>query len=83
MKLFYKNYLQNNLFFWVFGGLAALLIVASWFVPPLGAIEPSVLAGVGELFAFTSLGAVIKAIDNGKTAKVSKGDIDITIGDKE
>lgn len=80
MKDFYKNYLENNLFFWIFGGLAILLLIASWFVPPMAVIDKSVLVAVGEIFAFVALGAVIKAVDKGKTATISKGDVNLTIG---
>lgn len=69
---------------WVF--LACLvvaigLIVASFFIPPAGVIDGSVLAGVGELFAFAALGEVGAAIEKGKTAKISKGNTTLAIGD--
>lgn len=83
MKRFYHNFLQNNLYFWVFGVLSILLIVISFFIPPLAVIDGSVLAATGELFGFAALGAVIHAIDKGKTASVSHGQTTITIGDKE
>lgn len=81
MKDFYRNFLQNNLYFWVFGGLSALLIVASWFVPPMSIIDSSVLAAAGELFAFTALGAVVHAIDTGKTATIQHGSTSLTVKD--
>ena len=83
MKNFWKNYLKDNLYFWVFGIVAIVLLTVSLFLPPVGAITPSALEGVAELFAFASLGAVYKAIDKGKTASVSHGSTTITIGDRE
>lgn len=81
MKKFYRNFLQNNLYFWVFSGLAAVLIVASWFVPPMAVIDGSVLAATGEIFGFTALGAVVHAIDTGKTATIQHGNTTVTVKD--
>lgn len=61
--------------------MAVGLIVASFIVPPTGIIEPSVLAAVGEIFAFAALGTVIKAIDKGVDAKVQHNNTSLTIGD--
>lgn len=81
MRDFYRNFLGNNLYFWVFGGLALALIVASWFVPPTAVIDASVLAAVGEIFGFTSLGAVVHAIDTGKAATIQHGKTSLTVKD--
>jgi len=81
MREFYRNFLENNLYFWVFGGIALALIIASWFVPPMAVIDGSVLAAAGEIFGFTALGAVIHAVDKGKTASVTHGQTTITVGD--
>lgn len=62
---------------------AVLLLVAAFIVPPRGVIDPSVLAAVGELFAFRSLSLIGKALDNGKDAKVSHGQTTIEIGDND
>lgn len=59
------------------------LIVTSFFIPPAGVIDGSVLAGVGELFAFAALGEVGAAIEKGKTATVTKGDVKVSIGDNK
>lgn len=66
-------------FFWVFGITSIILLVASFIVPPTGVIHPSVLTATGELFAFASLGAVYKAIDNGVDAKIEHGNTSITL----
>lgn len=62
---------------------AVLLMIASFIVPPTGVIDPSVLAGVGEIFAFASLGTVIKAIDRGTDASISHGNTTINIDNKD
>lgn len=83
MKKFYHNFLRDNSYFWFFGGISVLLILISFFVPPLSIVDGSVLAAAGELFGFAALGAVIHSIDRGKTASVSHGQTIITIGEKE
>lgn len=83
MKEFYKNYLMKNLPFHILTAFAVLLIVASFILPPMGVVDGSVLAAVGEIFAFASLGTVIAAIDKGVDAKVKHGDTELTIGDFE
>lgn len=81
MKRFYRDFLATNLYFWVFGLIATALIITSFFIPPLAVIDGSVIASVGELFAFAALGAVIHAIDKGKTASVTHGGTTVSIGD--
>ena len=83
MKKFYNNFLRDNLYFWFFGGISVLLIVLSFFIPPLAIVDSSVLAATGELFGFAALGAVVHSIDKGKTASVSHGQTTLTIGEKE
>ena len=82
MKKFYHNFLRDNSYFWFFGGISVLLIVLSFFIPPLAIVDGSVLAAAGELFGFAALGAVIHSIDRGKTASVSHNGTTITVGDK-
>ena len=79
MREFYKNYLSNNLFFWLFSGIGLLLIIIAFFIPPTAYIEQSVLYAVAEINAFIALGAVIKAIDKGLDATFQKGDTSVTI----
>ena len=80
MKKFYKNYLENNTFFWVFSIIGLLLIIIAFFVPPAAYIEQSVLIAVGEINGFIALGAVIKAIDKGRSASIKHNgtELDIT-----
>lgn len=55
------------------------LIVGSFFVPPMGVIDGSILAGVGELFGFAALGEVGAAIEKGHGATISHGSTTIEI----
>ena len=79
MREFYKNYLANNGFFWLFSIIGILLIIIAFFLPPAAQIHQSVLIAVGEINGFIALGAVIKAIDKGSSATFQKGDTSVTI----
>ena len=84
MREFYRNYLQSNLFFWLFSGIGLLLIIIAFFIPPTAYIEQSVLIAVGEINGFIALGTVIKAIDKGRSASIKHNgtELDIT-GNKD
>ena len=60
-----------------------LLIIASFFVPPLGVIDGSILAAVGELEGLGVLWIVLRAIEKGTNASFKKGDIEVDIKEKE
>jgi len=59
------------------------LIITSFFIPPLAVIDGSVLAGVGEIFAFAALGEVAAAIERGHSASISHGNTTIEIKNQE
>ena len=81
MVQFFKNCLANNLYFWIFGVIATVLLIASFIMPPMGVISSTVLQAGAELFAWATLGAVIHAIDLGKTATLKRGDTQLTVGE--
>ena len=54
------------------------LIIASFFIPPLGIVDPSVLQAVGEILVFPVVWMIPDAIRAGKTIKYK----DIEIGGK-
>lgn len=83
MKKFYNSFLQHNAAFWIFGGVSIILLVVSFFLPPMGAVTPSAMEAVAELFAFASLGAVYKAIDNGTSATITHGGTTVTVNKDE
>ena len=57
-----------------------LLIIIAFFIPPTADIDQSVLIAVGEINGFAALGAVIKAIDKGRSASIKHNgtELDIT-----
>ena len=84
MREFYKIYLEDNSFFHFFSIAALILIVAGFIVPPTGQIDNSVLIAVGELNGILAIGAVIKAIDNGRSASIKHNGTEVTItGDED
>lgn len=66
--------------FWSCLGVSVALLITSFFLPPTGQIDPSVLKGVAELLAFASLGVVVAAIKRGIPAKLTHGDTSISVG---
>ena len=79
MRNFWKAYCEHNTWFHVLTFLAVGLLIASFLCPPTGIIESSVLAAVGEISGIMAIGAVIRAIDKGVDAKMTKGDTSIEI----
>lgn len=56
------------------------LMVVSLFLPPKGAIDPSVIAGIGELLGFSALGAVYEGIEKGHKVTMQHGSTQVTVG---
>lgn len=83
MRRFYKNYIESNLFFWVFSIASLVLICAGFLFPPPGQLDNSVLVAVGELNGTIALGALIKAIDKGVDATFQHNNTSVTITNKE
>ena len=83
MRKFWNNCLRDNVFFWTFAIAGLLLIVASFILPPMGVVDNSVLAAVGELDGVIALGAVIKAIDRGVDATFQHNNTSVTITNKD
>lgn len=81
VKQIYQNI--NKKAFWTTLIISIVLIVVSFFLPPTGEVSPTVMAAVGELFAFATLGTVIVAIEQGKTVTLNKGDINVTVGNND
>ena len=83
MREFYRNYLKDNTFFWLFSIIGVILIIVAFILPPLSVIDNSVLIAVGEIDGMIALGAVIKAIDKGESATFTHNNTSITITNNE
>ena len=72
---------QTSALLWIFSLSSVGLFVASFLVPPLGAIDPSVLKSVALLFAFAALAEAREAIREGLGVKLTHGSTTIEVHD--
>lgn len=66
---------------WLFGLTTIGLLVASFCVPPMGAIDPSVLKAAAILFAFATLAEAREAIREGLGVKLTHGNTTLEVKD--
>ena len=83
MKEILKVAWESNIWLRILSISSPLLIIASFFVPPLGVLDGSVLAAVGELEALGVLWIVLRAVEKGTGASFKKGDVEVDIKEKE
>ena len=69
--------------FWVSLIISIGLIVTGFFMPPKGKIDGSVLEATGIIFLWPALAFGAKALEEGHTAKIQKGDTAILIGKED
>lgn len=81
LKQIYHN--VNHWAFWTCLIISIGLTIGSFFVPPLGVIDGSVLASVGELFGFATLATVIQAIRKGSDVTVQHNQTSITVNNPD
>ena len=74
---------ESNIWLRILTISSILLIIASFFVPPLGVLDGSVLAAVGELEGLGVLWIVLRAVEKGTGASFKKGDVEVDIKEKE
>lgn len=83
MRRILKETWESNIWMRILTISSILLIIASFFVPPLGVLDGSVLAAVGELEGLGVLWIVLRAIEKGTGASFKKGDVEVDIKEKE
>ena len=83
MKEILKVTWESNIWMRILTISSIILIIASFFIPPLGTIDGSILAAVGELEVFGVLWIVFHAIEKGTAASFKKGDVEVEIKEKE
>lgn len=83
MKEILKETWLTNIWMRILSISSVLLIIASFFVPPLGIIDGSILAAVGELEGLCVLWIVLRAVEKGTAASFKKGDVEVDIKEKE
>ena len=72
---------QYVIAFWTTLLLAICLIVGGACTPPYAEIDGSILEASGLLFLWPALAFGNKALEEGKTAKIKRGNTTIQIGD--
>lgn len=83
MRRILKETWESNIWMRILTISSILLIIASFFVPPLGILDGSVLAAVGELEGLGVLWIVLRAVEKGIGASFKKGDVEVDIKEKE
>ena len=63
--------------------VAITLIIAGFLLPPLAAIDGSVLTAVGEIVFLGTIFFVWDCVTKGKIAKIKKGDLEASISDND
>lgn len=81
-----KKYFHNGDLLWkvsfcVSQVISVILLIASFCVPPMGVIDPSIFAGIGELFAFPALYSFYNIILSGRAATLKRGDMEIIVNE--
>ena len=76
-----KNF--EKVVFWICLLSSIILLTVSFCLPPTGAIDPSVLAAVGEIFAYVTLSVVIVALSRGTDVAFHKDNIDISLNNPD
>lgn len=80
-----KNTARNHylIAFWCTLAISIGLLIGGFFMPPQGEVDGSVLESVGLLFLWPALAFGNKALEEGKVARIQKGNTTITVGDPD
>lgn len=73
----------DNIPFWVLAGASIIIGIISFFIPPKGEVQPSVLRLISWFFAFAALWTVYVAMIHGIDARVQHGKTSLTVGNLE
>lgn len=74
---------STTVLLWLFSLTAIGLFIASFLVPPMGEIDPSVLKAGGIIFAFAALAEAREAIIEGLGVRVTHGTTTIEVKDQD
>lgn len=77
-KVFNRHYV---IAFWVTLFFAVALLVTGFFMPPMAAIDGSILKAVGELMFWPAIAFGVKAVEDGRVAKINFGKATVRIGE--
>lgn len=82
-KVNISKYQADKVVFFICLFSTIALFVGGFFAPPVGVINDSLLAAGGILFGFATLAVGAQSIRDGRLARVTKGDLSVTIGQDE
>lgn len=74
---------EDKVIFYICLGVAIALLATSFFLPPTGVIDPSILKAVAELLGFAALAIVGKNLAMGKEVTFHHGQTEVTIGEDD
>ena len=75
-----ENSIIENVPFWILAGIAVVIGIIAFFIPPKAEIHPSVLRYISWLFAFAALWTVFMAMMRGIDARITHGKTSVTLG---
>lgn len=75
-----KHSVIENVPFWILSGVALIIGIIAFFLPPMGDIKPNALKFIGWIYAFTALWTVFAAMMRGIDARVQHGKTSLTVG---
>ena len=78
-----RTFILSRITFAVCFFVSVGLIIAGFFVPPMGVVDGSVLTAIGELLLFPTLLYAYRAIELGLSVKFQKGDTSVEISQHE
>ena len=73
------NNVVKDAWFWFFSIVSIGFLAAGLVFPPPGEISNSVLIGVAEIFCWGVLATVVKAINQGNSVSLKKGDVEVNV----
>ena len=74
---------EDKIIFFICLGAGVVLAAVSFFLPPTGVIDPSVLKFIAELLGFAALGIVGKNLSLGKGVTFRHGDTEVEFDDND
>ncbi len=83
MHKIWNDYFRYNIPFFCLAGIAVILLIVAFILPPTSYIDKSVLEGASLIFAFSALWTVHTAVVKGTGARIKHHDLEVEIGDKE
>ena len=83
MKNFLDEYIKYNVPFFIFAGIAILLLIVAFILPPTAYIDKSVLEAASLIFAFAALWTVHVAVVKGTGAKIKHNNLEVEIGEQD